>query len=135
MSKNIVWFIPLDWIKFLMNVTVIRYIRNRREENVKRQAVAKSDIEEPLAVTEGVLSRHLSRTASVHESLYSNRTNFLQKTMRRVGLGGRIKVKEEELKKVGNIQAKRSGQVLVRHPSAHVKRDEDGAAAGSGVEP
>jgi len=136
LSKNIIWFIPLDWIKFLMNVTVIRYIRNRREKNVKLQAVAQSDVEEPLVVTEGVLGRHVSRTASVHESLYSNRTNFLQKTMRRVGLGGKVKVKEEELKKVGNIEAKQSGQALVRHPSAHVKRDQEvGAAEGSRVEP
>ena len=115
-----------------MNATVIRYIHNRRMESVKRQAVAQSDVEQPTGIAEGVLGRHLSRTASVHESLYSNRTNFLRKTMMRMGgLGGKVKVKEEELKKLGSIQAKRSGRALRRHSSTRDGRNADvGAAEG-----
>lgn len=131
-SKNIIWFIPLDWIKLLMNATVIRYIRNRRVEKVKLQAVAQSAVvEQPAGAKEGMMIRRLSRTASVHESLYSNRTNFLRKTMKRMGgLGDKVTVKEEELKKVGSIQAKRAGQALVRHSSTLVERDEGVSLVG-----
>ena len=69
------------------------------------------------------LSRRHSRTqshaASIHESLYSNRTSFLRKTMRRFGegFGGKVKMKEEELKRIGSFQTKRAGQMLTRQPS------------------
>lgn len=109
-----------------MNATVIRYIRQRR--------MAKVDLKPaPEPMEGGGLSRRLSRTASVHESLYSNRTSFLRRTMRRMGgLEGKVKVKEEEMKKMAVLQAKRAGQMLVRHPSTRAGMNAD---ANRQVEP
>jgi len=103
---NIVWFLPLDWIKFAMKATVIKHLRERHA-----QQQAQTD-------TEGVpLSRTQSRAASLHESLYSNRVSFIRRAARKVGFGSRISMKPEELQRFSSIQAQRTGATLARNPS------------------
>ncbi|KAL5480944.1 hypothetical protein ACEPAI_9885 [Sanghuangporus weigelae] len=105
---NIIWFIPLDWIKFAMKGTVIKYLRLRHEAAQRKEA----------GETGGVpLTRTQSRAASIHESLYSNRVSFIRRAARRVGLGGKIRVKPDELRRFSSIQAAQTGQTLARHPS------------------
>ncbi|EIM89254.1 plasma-membrane proton-e [Stereum hirsutum FP-91666 SS1] len=106
---NIVWFMPLDWIKFAMKATIIKYLRNRHEAAAAAATKAQA---------EGVpMTRTQSRAASIHESLYSNRTSFIRRAARKVGFGQRVRVKPEELQRFSSIQAQQSGQVLARHPS------------------
>lgn len=103
---NIVWFIPLDWIKFAMKATVIKYLRERHEAQLAAQA------------STGVpLTRTQSRAASINESLYSNRVSFLKRVTRRVGFGKPVHVKPEELQRFSSIQAQKVGQTLARNPS------------------
>ncbi|KAK0495935.1 hypothetical protein EDD18DRAFT_1168003 [Armillaria luteobubalina] len=105
---NIVWFFPLDFIKFGMKATVIKYLRERRARAV---AVA-------AASHEGVpITRTQSRVASINESLYSNRVSFIKRAARKVGFGGRITMKPEELQRFSSIQAQRVGATLARNPS------------------
>ncbi|ESK90258.1 plasma membrane h(+)-atpase 1 [Moniliophthora roreri MCA 2997] len=105
---NIIWFIPLDWIKFAMKATVIKYLRQRR-----LAAAAKAPRN-----TEGVpITRTQSRAASIHESLYSNRVGFLRRAARKVGFGGRVSIKPEELQRFSSYQAQGAGAVLARNPS------------------
>ncbi|KAH8113836.1 plasma-membrane proton-e [Phellopilus nigrolimitatus] len=105
---NIVWFIPLDWIKFAMKATVIKKLRARH--TAAQLAEASS--------TGGVpLTRTQSRAASLHESLYSNRVSFIRRAARKVGLGGKIHVKPDELRRFSSIQAAQTGQTLARNPS------------------
>jgi H+-transporting ATPase len=106
---NIVWFIPLDWIKFGMKATFIKYLRRRREAK---------DIQAAQKVSTGIpITRTQSRAASIHESLYSNRVSFIRRAARKVGLGGKVSVKPEELQRFSSIQAARTGATLARHPS------------------
>jgi H+-transporting ATPase len=106
---NIIWFLPLDLVKFAMKATVIKYIRQRRERRTAAE------------VTSGVsgvpLVKTVSRAASIHESLYSNRVSFIKRAARKVGFGGKISVKPEELQRFSSIQAAHTGAVLARHPS------------------
>ncbi|KAK7044324.1 plasma membrane ATPase [Favolaschia claudopus] len=96
---NIVWFIPLDWIKFAMKATM---------------AAASS----PQQASEGVpMTRTQSRAASIHESLYSNRVSFIKRAARKVGFGQKISMKPEELQRFSSIQAQRVGATLARNPS------------------
>lgn len=106
---NIIWYIPLDWIKFGMKATVIKYLRARHEAAQRAETAAEAG---------GVpLTRTQSRAASIHESLYSNRVSFIRRAARRVGLGGKIHVKPDELRRFSSIQAAQTGQTLARHPS------------------
>ncbi|KAJ7094405.1 hypothetical protein C8R44DRAFT_645477 [Mycena epipterygia] len=102
---NIVWFIPLDWIKFAMKATVIKSLRERR---LAQQAAV------PLA--DASIARTRSHT-SLHESLYSNRVSFIRRTARKVGFGQKISMKPEELQRFSSIQAHRVGVTLARNPS------------------
>ncbi|KAJ7032406.1 hypothetical protein C8F04DRAFT_959106 [Mycena alexandri] len=107
---NILWFIPLDWIKFAMKATVIKSLRERR---LRQQAAAPIQRE-----TDGVpITRTQSRAASIHESLYSNRVSFIKRAARKVGFGQRISMKPEELQRFSSIQAQRVGATLARNPS------------------
>ena len=107
-----------------MNATVIRYLRNRRLGQIK-QAVTADTLDVPADGTPGIgttsapqLIRTQSRAASIHESMYFNRTSFLRRTMKKVGgFGGKVQVKEEELKKFGSASVKNAGQTLARRPS------------------
>jgi H+-transporting ATPase len=103
---NIVWFVPLDWIKFAMKATVIKSLRQRREIKAVKEAAS------------GVpMTRTQSRAASIHESLYSNRVSFIKRAVRKVGFGTKVSVKPEEMQRFGSIQAQRVGQTLARNPS------------------
>jgi len=106
---NIIWFLPLDLIKFAMKATVIKYLRQRRERRTAAEAALKA--------TGIPLVKTTSRAASVHESLYSNRVSFIKRAARKVGFGARVTVKPEELQRFSSIQAAHTGAVLARHPS------------------
>lgn len=103
--QDIVWFVPLDWIKFAMKATVIKKLRSRHNEAVAEAAKASAS---------GVPA---TRTTSRVESLYANRTSFLSRAARKVGLGQKISVNPEELQRFSSIQAQRAGQTLARNPS------------------
>ncbi|KAL0579322.1 hypothetical protein V5O48_002655 [Marasmius crinis-equi] len=105
---NIIWFVPLDWIKFAMKATIIKYLRNKRLEAAKQAP----------KTTDGVpITRTQSRAASIHESLYSNRVGFLRRAARKVGFGGRVSIKPEELQRFSSYQAQNTGATLARNPS------------------
>ncbi|KAJ7265427.1 hypothetical protein B0H12DRAFT_197995 [Mycena haematopus] len=106
---NIVWFIPLDWIKFAMKATVIKALRERR---LARQATV------PASAADGASIR--SHT-SHHKSLYANRVNFIRRAARKMGFGQKVSVKSEELQRFGSIQAHRVGVTLARNPSQTVE--------------
>ena len=92
-----------------MKATVIKYLRQRRERRTADQAI--------LGATGIPLVKTSSRAASVHESLYSNRVSFIKRAARKVGFGGKVSVKPEELQRFSSIQAARTGATLARHPS------------------
>ncbi|KAF5311090.1 hypothetical protein D9619_007795 [Psilocybe cf. subviscida] len=103
---NVLWFIPLDWIKFAMKATVIKSLRERREAAARQEGAS------------GVpMTRTQSRAASLHESMYSNRVSFIKRAARKVGFGGKVHMKPEELHRFSSIQAQRAGATLARNPS------------------
>ena len=79
-----------------MKGTVIKYLRHRHE------IAAQQELRQNAGVP---LTRTQSRAASIHESLYSNRVSFLSRAARKVGFGGRISVKPDELRRFSSIQA------------------------------
>lgn len=88
-----------------MKATVIKSLRRRRESKMVQEAA-------------GIpITRTQSRATSIHESLYSNRVSFIRRAARRVGLGGKVSVKPEELQRFSSIQAQRVGATLARNPS------------------
>ncbi|RPD60398.1 plasma membrane H+-transporting ATPase [Lentinus tigrinus ALCF2SS1-7] len=104
---DIVWFFPLDLIKFAMKATIIKYLRNRHNKVIAQHAKES-----------GVpMTRTTSRAASINESLYANRVSFIRRAARKVGFGQKISMKPEELQRFSSIQAARTGNVLARHPS------------------
>lgn len=104
---NIIWFIPLDLIKFAMKATVIKYLRERHNRAVAERA---ADGGVPMTRTQ-------SRAASIHESMYSNRVSFIRRAARKVGFGQKVSMKPEELQRFSSIQAQRTGATLARNPS------------------
>jgi H+-transporting ATPase len=103
---NIIWFMPLDLVKFAMRALVKSY-------NAKRGRGA------PKAIKEyddtGV---PMTRTQSRHESLYSNRTSFLKRAQQSVGLGNkRVHISANDLQRFGSHQATASGGALARSTS------------------
>ena len=107
-QQNIIWFIPLDWVKFAMKATVIKYIRNR----AVRRAIKPVHEESGIPIT-----RTQSRAASIHEAMYSNRVSFIKRAARKVGFGQKIFMKPEELQRFSSIQVQRVGSTLARNPS------------------
>jgi H+-transporting ATPase len=97
---NIVWFFPLDWIKFAMKALIIRF----NHWHAHRKG----------ALDTGVpLTRTSSRAASIHESLYSNRVNFLRRAQRRIGFGGKkVNINNNELRRFSSHQAAGAGAQL-----------------------
>jgi len=93
-----------------MKATIIKYLRNRHE-------LATAEATRYRAETGITLTRTQSRAASIHESLYSNRTSFIRRAVRKVGFGQKVRVKPEELRRFSSIQAQHTGQTLARHPS------------------
>jgi H+-transporting ATPase len=102
---NIIWYIPLDLVKFIMQKTVIKALQARKH----RAAV-------PLVDENG---ERLVRTASRHESLYSNRTSFLGRAGRALKGGAKVHMSKNELGRFGSIQAQQSGAALARASSRH----------------
>ncbi|KAI9569815.1 hypothetical protein HD554DRAFT_2204249 [Boletus coccyginus] len=107
---NIVWFSPLDWIKFAMKATIIKRMRERHDRKVAEAVARASEGGIPMTRTQ-------SRAASIHESLYSNRVSFIRRAARKVGFGRKISMKPEELQRFSSIQAQRTGATLARNPS------------------
>ncbi|KAI0337386.1 plasma-membrane proton-e [Trametopsis cervina] len=106
---NIVWFAPMDLIKFAMKATIIKRLRERHEASLRQ---------ETSQAASGVpITRTQSRAASLHESLYSNRVSFLRRAANKVGFRQKVSVKAEELRRFSSIQAAQTGSVLARHPS------------------
>jgi hypothetical protein len=108
--QNLVWFFPLDGIKFAMKATIIKKLRARHE--VTGLTAIKPPDESGVSI-----SRTQSRAASIHESMYSNRVSFIKRAARKVGFGGRISIKPEELQRFNSIQAQYVHQTLARNPS------------------
>ncbi|KZT37013.1 plasma membrane H+-transporting ATPase [Sistotremastrum suecicum HHB10207 ss-3] len=106
---NIVWFLPMDFIKFAMKATIIKYFRERKMRQTMAE-VARPEGQVPLTRTQ-------SRAASIHESLYSNRVSFLRRTARKVGFGQRVRMDQNELQRFSSLQAAHVGQTLARNPS------------------
>lgn len=108
---NIIWFLPLDLIKFAMKATVIKYLRERRMRIIANEIQKNAQGDIPL-------TRTTSRAASVHESMYSNRVSFIRRAAKKVaGFGGQVKMSGDELRRFSSIQAAQTGQTLARHPS------------------
>jgi H+-transporting ATPase len=108
---NIIWFFPLDLIKFAMKATIIKALRERKAAEIAKAQAQASHSEVPLTRTQ-------SRAASIHESLYSNRVSFIHRAARKVGFGTNApRMSANELKRLGSIQAAQSGNVLARNPS------------------
>jgi len=107
---NIIWFVPLDLIKFAMKATVIKYLRERHDRD--KAAATRASAEHGIPIV-----RTQSRAASIHESLYSNRTSFIRRAVRKVGFGQKVRVRPEELHRFSSIQAHHTSQTLARHPS------------------
>ncbi|WVO24979.1 plasma-membrane proton-efflux P-type ATPase [Cryptococcus decagattii] len=95
---NIVWYFPLDAIKFIMKKTVIAALQRRKARKAG-----------PVVPEAG-----LQRAPSRHESLYSNRTNFLTRTANRLRGGAKISMSQNELQRFSSIQAQQSGAALTR---------------------
>lgn len=104
---NIVWFLPLDLIKFAMKATVIKYLRERHLRAVR---AAGADGGVPLTRTK-------SRAESILSTGYDRRTRFLGRFANRIGFGGRVSIRENELQRFGTRQAQETGSQLARHPS------------------
>ncbi|KAH8918110.1 plasma-membrane proton-e [Atractiella rhizophila] len=100
---NIVWFFPLDLIKFAMKHAIRAY-----------QARARPDHTSPIDPDTGIpLTRTTSRAASINASLYSNRTGFLRKAKKTLHLGGRkLKISDNELRRFSSHQAQVAGAAL-----------------------
>ena len=94
-----------------MKATIIKSLRERKARQVAALVSSSSRGEVPLTRTQ-------SRAASIHESLYSNRVNFISRAARKVGFGSNApKMSATELKRLGSIQAAHSGGILARNPS------------------
>ena len=90
-----------------MKATIIKSLRERHNAAVAAQTKE----------TGVPMTRTQSRAASIHESLYSNRVSFIKRAARKVGFGGKVSMKPEELQRFSSIQAQRAGQTLARNPS------------------
>lgn len=101
---NIVWYFPLDLVKYAMKFTIIKYLQ-------KRKAAAA-----PPAIVDADGER-LSRTASRHESLYSNRANFISRAANKLKGGQKVNMSKNELQRFSSIQAQQSGAALQRRAS------------------
>jgi H+-transporting ATPase len=101
---NIVWYFPMDLVKYAMKFTIIKYLQ-------KRKAAATP----PALVDES--GDRLSRTASRHESLYSNRANFISRAANKLKGGQKVNMSKNELQRFSSIQAQQSGAALQRRAS------------------
>ena len=86
-----------------MKATVIKRLESRRL-GLAQQAIAAG-------------APPLTRVPSRAASLYSNRTTFIQRAIRRVGLGGKVRMEADEIRRFHTVQTQETGLVLARHPS------------------
>lgn len=103
---NIVWYVPLDLIKFIMKKTVIAWLQARKAAKQPEALVDEN-------------GERLHRTASRHESLYSNRTSFLGRAAGALKGGAKVNMSKNELQRFSSIQAQQSGAALARGASRH----------------
>jgi H+-transporting ATPase len=87
---------PMDFVKFALKYTIIAALQKRK---ARKAAIANPDVD-----------TSIRRTASRHESLYSNRTSFLSRALNRTGLGKgqKVNMNQNELSRFGSIQAQQS---------------------------
>jgi len=101
---NICWFLPLDLVKFGMRRLVAVYNARRGKG--------------PVSIKLSEDGVPISRTQSRHESLYSNRTSFLKRAQRSVGLGNKhVHISANELQRFSSRQAGVVGATLARASS------------------
>ena len=98
---NIVWYFPLDLVKFGLKKSIIAALQRRK---AKKAGVVDAGAD-------------LHRTASRHESLYSNRTSFLSRAANRLKGGQKVSMSKNELQRFSSIQAQQSGAALQRASS------------------
>ncbi|KNZ45000.1 plasma-membrane proton-efflux P-type ATPase [Puccinia sorghi] len=103
---NIIWFIPMDFIKFSVKYGI-------RAWNAKRGVKPQS-----LKLVDEVTGVPLTRTSSRHESLYSNHATWIKRAQRRVGLKKGTTIDPTELHRVSSHQARATGAALRRSTSA-----------------
>ena len=126
---NLIWFLPLDLIKFAMRAIILRV---RSSQEVRRQRKVDRNTGIPITRTQ-------SRVASIHESLYNPRTSWMTRTAQRVGLNRtpfnkKLNINKNEcvipdvnlrsltlvhrrLKRFSSIQTAQAGAVLGRSAS------------------
>ena len=103
---NIIWFLPMDFIKFSVKHGI-------RAWNAKRGVKPQS-----LKLVDEATGIPLTRTASRHESLYSNHATWIKRAQRRVGLKKGTTIDPTELHRVGSHQARATGAALRHSTSA-----------------
>ncbi|KAG0145691.1 hypothetical protein CROQUDRAFT_45420 [Cronartium quercuum f. sp. fusiforme G11] len=103
---NIIWFFPLDLIKFAVKYSIKAY-------NAKR-GVGPQPLK-PLDENGVPLTRTQSRAASIHESLYSNHATWIKKAQRKVGLKKGTTIDPTELRRVSSHQARVTGAALQKY--------------------
>jgi H+-transporting ATPase len=101
---NIIWYFPMDLVKYAMKFTIIKYLQKRKAAAVPPALVDES-------------GERLSRTASRHESLYSNRANFISRATNKLKGGKKVNMSKNELQRFSSIQAQQSGAALQRRAS------------------
>ncbi|KAI7946716.1 hypothetical protein MJO29_011243 [Puccinia striiformis f. sp. tritici] len=102
---NIIWFLPMDFIKFGVKYGIRAWNAKR---GVKPQSI--KQIDEATGIP-------LTRTASRHESLYSNHATWINRAQRRVGLKKGTTINPTELHRVSSHQARATGAAL-RHSTS-----------------
>ncbi|KAF8594457.1 plasma-membrane proton-e [Ceratobasidium sp. AG-I] len=104
---NIIWFFPLDLIKFAMKATVIKFFRRRHVRKVVETAHKTCQAQE--------IHVSLTTPRTGYEAWYSNRMKFLKRAARRAGFGDvGVKMSQSELQRFSDIQAAQTGATLAR---------------------
>jgi len=101
---NIIWYFPLDLVKFGLKKSIIAYLQKRK---ARKQPAALVDEN----------GERLVRTASRHESLYSQRGGFLGRAANRLKGNTKVSMSKNELQRFSSIQAQQSGAALQRASS------------------
>jgi H+-transporting ATPase len=83
---NLVWYFPLDLVKFALKKSIIAYLQKRKAAKVPEALVDEN-------------GERLVRTTSRHESLYSNRTTFLSRAANRLKGGTKVSMSKNELQR------------------------------------
>lgn len=101
---NIVWFVPMDLIKFTVKYGIRTWNARRGVTHQGLKIVDESGVP-------------LTRTQSLHESLYSNHATWIKRAQRRVGLKKGTTIDPTELRRVSSHQARVTGAALRRSTS------------------